>query len=129
VASGHPKFEPSDADPRLIAAIAAGIAVFLIASPLMLGVIYPAARANKGVSGNLPLPPEPRLQIDPRRDLDRLRADEDKLLTTYGWTDRDHAVARIPIDRAMDLTAERGIPGWSEHTPDPTIPPLVPGQR
>ena len=56
------------------------------------------------------LPPEPRLQTDPRDDLENLRESEERTLTTYGWVDRNAGVVRIPIDRAMKLTVERGLP-------------------
>jgi hypothetical protein len=29
---------------------------------------------------------------------------------TYGWIDRNGGVVRLPIDRAMDLVLERGLP-------------------
>jgi hypothetical protein len=57
-----------------------------------------------------PLPPEPRLQPHPRNDLIRLREAEDRVLTTYGWVDRNAGIVRIPIDEAMKLTVERGLP-------------------
>jgi hypothetical protein len=56
------------------------------------------------------LPPEPRLQPAPHADLARFRAQEDGLLTSYGWVDRNKDVVRIPIERAMQLVAERGLP-------------------
>jgi hypothetical protein len=56
------------------------------------------------------LPPEPRLQTDPREDLRRLREAEDAVLTSYGWIDRDAGIVRIPIEEAMRLTVERGLP-------------------
>jgi hypothetical protein len=31
-------------------------------------------------------------------------------LSEYGWVDRDAGIVRIPIDRAIDLLAERGLP-------------------
>ena len=52
-------------------------------------------------------PPEPRLQISPQGDLQELRRQEDEILSTYRWIDRDNGVARIPIDRAMQLLIER----------------------
>jgi hypothetical protein len=55
-------------------------------------------------------PPEPRLEPDPLAPLLRMRASEDAVLTTYGWVDRNAGVARIPIERAMDLLVERGLP-------------------
>ena len=69
---------------------------------------YPlAAQANKE-------PPEPRLQEHPREDLRELRAREDEILTSYGWVDKNAGVVRIPIDVAMKLTLERGLPARQE---------------
>jgi hypothetical protein len=31
-------------------------------------------------------------------------------LQSYGWIDQQKGVVRIPIERAMELTAERGLP-------------------
>lgn len=56
------------------------------------------------------LPPEPRLQINPRQDLRDLRAQEDELLNGYRWIDRNAGIVRIPIEQAMKLTLERGLP-------------------
>lgn len=55
-------------------------------------------------------PPAPNLQVDPRQQLLDLRAEEERILTTYGWIDRTHGLTRVPIDRAMDLLIERGLP-------------------
>ena len=56
------------------------------------------------------LPPQPRLQVNPRQDLLRLREDENVELDTYGWVDQKNGIVRIPISRAMDLMAQRGLP-------------------
>src|SRR5581483_8080886 len=55
-------------------------------------------------------PPQPRLQQSPPIDLREMRAAEDQLLQHYSWADRDKGVVRIPIDRAMDLLVQRGLP-------------------
>ena len=55
-------------------------------------------------------PPEPRLQDKPVLDLQAMRAAEDQVLNSYGWVDRPGGVVRIPIGRAMDLLAQRGLP-------------------
>jgi hypothetical protein len=39
-----------------------------------------------------------------------LRTAEDTDLNSYGWVDRTAGIARIPIDRAMQLLLERGLP-------------------
>src|ERR1043165_8672479 len=87
-AAAHPDdFERSDADPRLVAALAAGIAIFLIGSPFLLRVIYPSATQIAGVERDLP-PPQPALETKPKRTLHSQRMSEDVLLQSYGWTDR-----------------------------------------
>jgi hypothetical protein len=55
------------------------------------------------------LPPSPRLQSQPITDLKDMRAAEDRILNGYGWVDQKGGVAHIPIDRAMDLLAQRGL--------------------
>jgi len=57
-----------------------------------------------------PVPPEPRLQPDPVAENDQMRESEEQRLHTYGWVDQQAGTAHIPIDRAMDLVAQRGIP-------------------
>ena len=56
------------------------------------------------------LPPQPRLQVNPRQDLLRLRENEKAELDSYGWVDQKNGIVHIPIDRAMDLIAQRGLP-------------------
>jgi hypothetical protein len=61
------------------------------------------------------LPPEPRLQTNPRQDLADLRAQEDAVLNSYGWVDRNAGVVRIPISEAMKLMVERGLPAREQN--------------
>lgn len=60
--------------------------------------------------GAPPLPPAPRLQTQPREDLKNLRAEEQRQLDSYGWVDASRGTVRIPIDRAMQLVLEQGLP-------------------
>jgi hypothetical protein len=60
----------------------------------------------------------PHLQISPPEDLAAFRAREDAELNTYGWINRTAGVARIPIDRAMDLVLQRGLPERSGSNED-----------
>ncbi|HXE89468.1 MAG TPA: hypothetical protein VNK82_00740 [Terriglobales bacterium] len=54
--------------------------------------------------------PEPRLQSNAVIELDRIRFTEQRKLSTYGWVDPKAGVVWIPIERAIELTAERGLP-------------------
>ncbi|HXF06900.1 MAG TPA: hypothetical protein VNM72_16020 [Blastocatellia bacterium] len=74
------------------------------------------------------IPPEPRLQVAPTADLQKLRATEEELLTTYGWVDRERGIVRIPIERAMDLMLERGL-SLPSRSPSPQSPAPTPDQR
>ena len=55
--------------------------------------------------------PTPRVQTDDgNQDVADLHAREDLLLDNYSWVDGTHAKVRIPIERAMELIAQRGLP-------------------
>jgi hypothetical protein len=55
--------------------------------------------------------PTPRLQDDDGNlDTADLHTREDLLLDNYSWVDRTKGTIRIPIDRAMELIAQRGLP-------------------
>jgi hypothetical protein len=55
--------------------------------------------------------PTPRVQLDDgNQDVADLHAREDLLLDNYSWADPAHSKVRIPIDRAMELIAQRGLP-------------------
>ena len=54
--------------------------------------------------------PEPRLQMNPAADFQEIRAEEESVLNTYGWVDKDKGEARIPIVRAMELLAIESLP-------------------
>jgi hypothetical protein len=56
------------------------------------------------------LPPEPRLQVDERRRLMENRAAEQRIVDEYAWVDKGAGVVRIPVERAVELVAERGLP-------------------
>ncbi len=53
---------------------------------------------------------EPVLQIDPVADWNAYKTQEDELLNSYGWVDKAAGIARIPIDRAIEITAQQGLP-------------------
>ena len=53
------------------------------------------------------IPPAPRLQPHPRADLEELRREEHRLLSSWAWSDSGHRFARVPIARAMAIYAEQ----------------------
>ena len=58
--------------------------------------------------------PQPQLQKSPKLDLKEVRDAEDQMLSSYGWVDQPKGVVRIPIDRAIELLAQRGLPSRAD---------------
>lgn len=56
-------------------------------------------------------------QNTPVTDLAAMRESEQRALTTYGWVDPEKGIVRIPIDEAMKLTLQRGLPVQSAPAP------------
>jgi hypothetical protein len=54
--------------------------------------------------------PEPRLERNERVEINDFRLKEEQTLNSYGWVDEKAGVVRIPIERAMQLLAQRGLP-------------------
>jgi hypothetical protein len=54
--------------------------------------------------------PSPKLEEDERGQLSGILLNEEKTLYSYGWVDQKAGTVRIPIDRAMELLAQRGLP-------------------
>jgi hypothetical protein len=54
--------------------------------------------------------PNPKLEEDEGGQLNDIRLREEQTLGTYDYIDKNAGTIRIPIDRAMDLIAQRGLP-------------------
>ncbi len=72
--------------------------------------------------------PRPRaaLQAAPNADMAVQRAEEEKALTSYGWVDEGAGIARIPVARAIELVAERGLPEVPAAAAAPAAPASAP---
>lgn len=60
--------------------------------------------------------PNPKLEEDERGQLNDVRLKEEQTLSTYDYIDQKAGTVRIPIDRAMDLVAQRGLPVRTQGT-------------
>ena len=112
--------DDNDVNTRGILAFGAGLLVLAVIVHFLVWLLfgYFASRESQLAAREFPLaadqqnrlPPEPRLQVNPRQDLADLRRREDAILGTYGWVDKNAGIVRIPIEEAMRLTLERGLP-------------------
>src|SRR5688572_13210078 len=115
------QYEHTDIDPGIGYKFALWLAVAMV---LSFGIVYGAfwfferqERAASTATERFPLAkdytrptPTPALQTQPFKDLYMLREEEAKRLQSYGWVDKDGGVARIPIERAMEIMMQRGFP-------------------
>jgi hypothetical protein len=56
------------------------------------------------------LPPHPRLQTDPQKEIHDYCEQQAEKLDSYGWVDQSAGIVRIPVDRAIELTLKNGLP-------------------
>jgi hypothetical protein len=117
--AGSPGHEHKDADTAALFLIVLGLLItlallFAVASGVRrYFAFYQAAKTN--AAADIPVTrsgefPQPRLEIRPGADLASLRAAEEADLNSYGWIDQSSGKVRIPIDQAMRLIVERGLP-------------------
>jgi hypothetical protein len=59
--------------------------------------------------------PDPCLETDERNQLNKESVREEGVLYSYGWADEKAGTVRIPIERAMDLIVQRGLPVRSQN--------------
>ena len=115
------KYEHTDIDTSIGYKFALWLVVAMLAS---VGIVYGTFWFFEGqiqkadaVAQKYPLavgqdktPPLPNLQTQPFKDVYLLRKGEAEKLASYGWVDKPGGVTRIPIDHAMAVLLQRGLP-------------------
>jgi hypothetical protein len=112
-------FEERDTDARVISRFGIALGGIVIVACFTIWFVFDQFAAREKARSAEPSslvqqqgatqPPAPRLQANPPAELRQFREDEDAVFNTYGWVDPQHGVVRIPVSRAMDLAAERGL--------------------
>jgi hypothetical protein len=80
--------------------------------------IYHAVVPSSAPSAPQAFPP-PQVNTEESKLLQRLRDEQSRRLEAWGWSDSQHSLIQIPIERAMQLLAKKG---------DRAYAPLIPGQ-
>jgi hypothetical protein len=73
-------------------------------------VLQPEADTRSVTPSDIATFPQPRLESNERLEINDFRVQEEKTLNSYGWVDQQTGVVRIPIERAMQLLVQRGLP-------------------
>lgn len=111
--TNHVDYERSDVGLRLVGWLAAGIATFVVITPLVLPLLFPqSTRHITPASRPATRSNAPPLEVTPRATLLATRQREAQIERGYGWADRSRGQVRIPMDRAVDILLRKGLPGW-----------------
>ena len=113
---GH---EPSEIRLKLIVVFAVGIVTIAAGVTILINGFMSHYRSRKdALSISKPMLfrdeegqfPEPKLQRTSTDDMVQLRLEEREALRSYGWVDPKVGIAQIPIERALEIIAKRGLP-------------------
>ncbi len=112
--------EESDVNTRAILGFGLALAVIALVAQVFLWWLqgFLTARSNRAQTAIYPMaagqqdqrPPEPRLQDDPQQELRDLYTRQRSQLTGYSWINKEGGIARIPIEDAMRIVVQRGLP-------------------
>lgn len=92
------------------------VAVMLMTTALVIFVALSVFVIVMGILPTRPVLP----QVGSAQEWRTLRAEQQELLGSYGWIDKENGVVHIPVERAMSLLVERGLPvrpGGEAETP------------
>ena len=117
-ATSATRHEKKDADTLGLAMVAAFLLLIVAICFLcvfgLLGVVRRAQTVGSAARAQMTAPgeafPPSRLQTNPELELKKSREAARTKLNSYGWIDRRRGIAHIPIERAMELAVERGLP-------------------
>ena len=117
-------YEHTDADTRSIVHFGGWLLGLSLATIVLLAGAYAAAisltketaepRYPLAAGQQSPKPPAPLLQQYPDREMTAFRAADEGSLESYGWVDKATGRVHIPIDEAIRLTLERGLPARAQ---------------
>ncbi len=121
-------YEQTDVRAKGVMIFLAGLLVSLGVSLVFVWWLYGVFSVKPAAVQISPaqIPPEPRIQSAPLVDIWQIRAHEDAVLDSYGWVDKQTGVVRIPVDRAIDILAQRGLPVRTGTGPIPGVPDTGP---
>ncbi len=127
-------YETRDANVRGVFYFLVILCVVLILSALLCWGLFKYFSASRGrpaqaspFAGTRQLPSGPQLQVNPRQDYLRFRAEQEQSLKSYAWEDRSAGKVRVPIERAMELLLQRGLPVATETSSGETQNPALEG--
>ena len=69
-----------------------------------------------------PAAPGPGVEAKPAVELEQVLAPQRERMNSYGWIDKNAGTIHVPIERAMTLLLEEGLPARDSEPPTFTLP-------
>ncbi len=113
------KYAPEDVSGKWLGAIGVFIVITAIILPFLLWGLYGHLKASYGHGAAIPeaknlekfdQPPAPDLKPRPVENYREFRRAESEKLNDYGWVDKEKGIVHIPIEQAMQMIANKGLP-------------------
>ena len=134
IPADNPGYETRDASIKGLITFAVVLALVLILTLIsmrfmfdVLGKLTPLGETASPFNNGRNIPSGPLVQANPHQDLTAFCANQSQAVSTYAWVNKDGGIVQIPIDRAMELTLQRGLPSRSAAdmaAAGATIPPV-----
>ncbi|MFN8443028.1 MAG: hypothetical protein U0175_19790 [Caldilineaceae bacterium] len=123
--------EVNDLNLRAIVLFTLGLLVIIVVALLVLRWLVGAWSGEK-LSTQIQVPPAlatppavpgPGIRAVPYAELQRVLTTQEERLSSYGWVDKNRGVVHVPIERAMQLLLNEGLPSQNVDPPDFGLPP------
>ncbi len=109
------------------------VLVLILCWGMLRSVSARLVQARPAVTGSITGKPQsptaPQLQASPRQDWLNLRAKQVQKLESYGWENRDTQTVHVPIERAMELLLQKGLPVANPAAPQAQQPAAKGNQK
>jgi hypothetical protein len=99
-----------------------------IAKPMGITQAEDSKQVIQRIQNTYSLKDGPRLQVDDERDLNEMLREEKPRLEEYNWVNKEQHVVQIPVEHAMVLLVQRGlpyVPAAKPTAPVPAVPPAA----
>ena len=112
-----PRYETRDANVRGVFTFLVVLSLVLISTAVLswgMFKYFSLAQTNRApaspFAGARQLPAGPQLQVNPREDLLRFRAEQEDALESYSWENKEDGTVRVPVEHAMEMLLKQGLP-------------------
>lgn len=121
-----PAYETRDASLRGILLASVALVLLCVAAALLASGLFGSLERAEQARQRAPHPmaergepaPGPQLLANPARALAQYQREQRERVESYAWIDADAGVVRLPLERALELVLEEGLPSRTPASPE-----------